>query len=75
MVKTSNAGSVGLIPRSGRSPGEGKGYPLEYSCLENSMDRGACRVTIHGVVLLSNFHFCCLRGIILAMKVELKVDV
>ena len=37
----SNAGGPGLIPGSGRSPGEGNGYPLQYSCLENSMSRGA----------------------------------
>ena len=36
-----NARDVGSIPVSGRSPGEGSGYPLQYSCLENSMDRGA----------------------------------
>jgi len=36
-----NAGDLGLIPGSGRSPGEGNGNPLWYSCLENSMDRGA----------------------------------
>ena len=36
-----NAGDVGLIPGLGRSPGEGNGNPLQYSCLENSMDRGA----------------------------------
>ena len=36
-----NAGDSGLIPESGRSPGEGNGYPLQYSCLENSMGRGA----------------------------------
>ena len=36
-----NAGDLDLIPGSGRSPGEGNGYPLQYSCLENSMDRGA----------------------------------
>ena len=36
-----NAGDLGLIPGSGRSPGEGNGNPLQYSCLENSMDRGA----------------------------------
>ena len=35
-----NAGDPGLIPGSGRSPGEVNGYPLQYSCLENSMDRG-----------------------------------
>ena len=36
-----NAGDLGLIPGSGRSPGEGNGNPLQYSCLENPMDRGA----------------------------------
>ena len=36
-----NAGDLGLIPGSGRSPGEGNGNPLQYSCLENCMDRGA----------------------------------
>ena len=36
-----NAGDPGLIPGSGRSHGEGNGYPLQYSCLENSVDRGA----------------------------------
>ena len=54
MVKNlpANAGDVrdmGLIPGSGRSPGEGNGDPLQYSCLENSMDWGAWRVTVHGV--------------------------
>ena len=44
-----NAGDSGLIPGLGRSPGEGKGNPLQYSCLKNSMDRGAWRVTVHGV--------------------------
>ena len=44
-----NAGDLGLIPGSGRSPGEGNGNPLQYSCLENSMDRGAWQVTVHGV--------------------------
>ena len=39
----------GSIPRSGRSPGEGNGYPLQYSCLENPMDRGAWWATAHGV--------------------------
>ena len=36
-----NAGDLGLISESGRSPGEGNGYPLQYSCLKNPMDRGA----------------------------------
>ena len=40
-----NAGDTGLIPGLGRSPGEGSGNPLQYSCLENSMDRGAWRAT------------------------------
>ena len=53
----SNAGDLGSIPGLGRSPGEGKGYSLQYSGLENSMD---CR-EFHGVTKgwtgLSNFHF------------------
>ena len=44
-----NARDPGSIPGLERSPGEGKGHPLQYSCLENSMDRGAWRATIHGV--------------------------
>ena len=44
-----NAGNPGSIPRSGGSPGEGHGYPLQYSCLENSMDRGAWRAIVHWV--------------------------
>ena len=43
-----NAGDMSLIPGSGRSPGEGNGNPLQYSCLENPMDRGAWRATVHG---------------------------
>ena len=42
-------GRPGSIPRLGRSPGEGKGYPLQYSCLENSMDKGACWAAVHEV--------------------------
>ena len=44
-----NAGDPGLIPGSGRSPGEGNGNPLQYSCLENPMDGGAWRATVLGV--------------------------
>ena len=44
-----NAGDLGLIPRLGRSLGEGNGYPLQHSCLENSMDRGAWQATVHGL--------------------------
>ena len=44
-----NAGVLGLIPESGRSPGEGNGNPLHYSCLGNPMDRGAWCATVHGI--------------------------
>ena len=44
-----SAGDAGLIPGSGRSPGEGNGNPFWYSCLENSMDRGIWQATVHGV--------------------------
>ena len=44
-----SAGDKGLIPRSGRSPGGGHGNLLQYSCLENPMDRGARSATVHGV--------------------------
>ena len=44
-----NAGDRGWIPGLGRSPGEGHGNPLQYSCLENPMDRGAWWATDHGV--------------------------
>ena len=40
---------MGLIPGSGRSRGEGNGYPLQYSCRENFMNRGARQTTVHGV--------------------------
>ena len=43
-----NAGDMGLIPGSGRSPGEGNGNPLQYSCLENPMDRGPWQARVHG---------------------------
>ena len=44
-----NAGDPGSIPGLGRSPGEGNGNPLQYSCLENPMDRGAWQATVHRV--------------------------
>ena len=44
-----NAGDMGSIPWSGRYPGEGNGYPLQYSCLENSIDRGDWQATVHGL--------------------------
>ena len=51
MVKNPPAGvgDMGLIPGSGRSPAGGHGNPLQYSCLENPMDRGAWWATVHGV--------------------------
>ena len=44
-----NIGDTGSIPGSGRSPGEGKGNPVQYSCLENPMDRGGWQATVHGL--------------------------
>ena len=48
-VSAYNAGDLGSIPGSGRSPGEGISNPLQYSCLENPMDAGAWWATVHGV--------------------------
>ena len=56
-----NVGDLGLIPVLGRSLEEGNGYPLQYSGLENSMDRGAWQARVHGVTKSqtsqSNFHY------------------
>ena len=51
MVKNppANAGDVGLIPESGKSPGEGNGNPLQHSCQENPKDRGDWRAIVHAV--------------------------
>ena len=55
-----NVGDLGSIPVLGRPPGEGNGYPLQYSDLENSMDRGTWLATVHGVAKgrtqMSDFH-------------------
>ena len=60
---TCNVGNLGSIPGLGRSPGEGNGYPLQYSDLENSMD-----CVVHGVTKnrtrLSDFHFHCVPSIL-----------
>ena len=56
-----NAGDPGSVPGLGRSPGEGNSNPFQYSCLENSMDRGAWQAIVHGLAesqtRLSNFTF------------------
>ena len=61
-ASASNAGDLGSIPGSGRSPGEGNGNPLQYSCLENPMDGGAWWAAVPGVTKsrtrLSDFTFC-----------------
>ena len=49
MKSAYNAGDLGLIPGLGRAPGEGSGNPLQYSCLENLMDRGVWQATVRGV--------------------------
>ena len=46
---TCNVGDLDLIPGLERFPGEGDGYPVQYSCLENSMERGAWQATVHGI--------------------------
>ena len=48
-ASASNVGDLGSIPGSGRSPGEGNGNPLQYSCLENPTDGGVWQSTVHGV--------------------------
>ena len=72
-----NAGDPGLIPGLRRSPGEGNGYPFQYACLENSMDRGAWRATVYGVeksqTQLSDFDFISLQAN-LADSVSLPSD-
>ena len=60
-ASASNVGDLGSIPGLGRSPGEGNGNPLQYSCLKNPMDKGAWWATVHGVAKtqtrLSNLTF------------------
>ena len=59
-----NEGDLGSIPGLGRSPGGGHGNPLQYSCLENSMDREAWRATVHGVCkfVLTGYGKTCRHG-------------
>ena len=71
-VSACNGGDPASIPGLGRSPGEGNGNPLQYSCLENPTDRGAWQATVHGVTKTFTFtydlmgeymlsHFNCVR--------------
>ena len=50
-----NAGDPGSIPGLGRSPGEENGSPLQYSCLENPMDKGDWQATVHGIIMFNTF--------------------
>ena len=62
-ASTGDAGDVGSIPGSARSPGEGNGNPLQYSCLGNTMDREAWQATVHGVTVRHSWateHACIL---------------
>ena len=73
-----NEGDLGLIPGSGRSPGEGNGNPLQYSCLENPMGGGAWWATVHGVAKsrtrLSEFTFTSLWTMVLEKTLESPLD-
>ena len=79
MVKNlpANAGDVGLTPGLGKSPGEGNGNPLQYSCLENPMDGEAWWATVHGVAKsrtrLSDVTFT-FTGVLWASQVALVVQ-
>ena len=63
-------GDVGSLPKSGRSPGEKNGNPLQYSCLENHMDRGAWQVRVHRVAKQSGTTW---RLITTTTKVEIRI--
>ena len=69
-----NVGDLGSIPGLGRSSGEGNGNPLQYSCLENPMDRGAWWAIVHRVAksqtLLSDFTSKSLQMVTAAMKLK-----
>ena len=66
-----NRGDPGLIPGSGRSPGEETGSPLQYSCLENPKERGTWWATVHGVTRIG--HYLAL-SLFLSLRVESNGD-
>ena len=74
---TCRVGDLGSVPRLGRSLGEGNGYPLQYSGLENSMDRGAWQTIVQGVskswTWPSNFHFHTAKGFSIVNEAEVNV--
>ena len=71
-----DAGGTGSIPGLGRFPGEGNGYPLQYSCLDNPMDRGARWATVHGIAesqtcFSDQIH---MHHIIICLQIDIHVD-
>ena len=66
-----NAGDLGSIPGSGRSPGEGNSNPFQYSCLENPIDRGAWQSTVHGVARVGHDLAHCLTALSLLLPLSL----
>ena len=70
-----SAGDLGLTPGSGRSPGDGNGNPLQYTCLKNSMDRGAWRAIVgHDLVTKPPHHNSLLSYSLLGYNVHLKMQ-
>ena len=61
MKSACNAGDMGSVPELGRSSGEGNGYPFQHSCLENSMDTGVWKATIHGVAESDMMSLSCVQ--------------
>ena len=74
-----SAGNAGLIPGSGRSPGEGNGNPLQYTCLENPMDKGAWQSTVHSVAKSQtqlkrlSTHRCSVRPLLVFTCLEISI--
>ena len=68
------AGDAGSIPESGRSPGEGNGNPLQYSCLENPMDRGAWWATVYGAAELDTTEATSWENYMQVRKQQLEMD-